>query len=146
MSIRKQFVPALMARLAEILVSNGYLTNIGQNVNEWDESAVLGATEPCLMVEDGQNKRTAGKIMGQTRNLLHCNVLGILRGENHTAASARDMEEDIVACLGDWPTADGLVDLVEVIDSTIDLDKHGQLVGGVHVIITAEYYTGRNQC
>jgi hypothetical protein len=144
MSRRQQIADGLKDRLATILVTNGYSSDAGASVFLWRRHDVDPDETPCLLVQDSKLLRDSDKIIGQTRNLLFFEVVGVLSGMDATVA--RDLEEDVIQCLGGWESCGGFADRILVLASEVIMEQHGQLVGSVHLTLQAEYYTALNQC
>lgn len=67
-SKRQKIVDAIVARMETILTSNGYSTNIGQNVHEWETNfqqedlATNGATSVCDLPATAADTSQDGKL------------------------------------------------------------------------------------
>jgi len=89
-------------------------------------------------------RRVGQQIMGQVRNILTYEVVGLISDASPEMASS--LEADIILCLGGWTTGGGLVDLVQVSQSEFVMEQTNRLVAAVKITVVAEYYTTESQC
>ena len=145
-SKRQQITDALVVKLATILTANGYQTDVGASVFTWRRHPLTADEVPCLVVADiDLNRDYSGSSIGQVNNVLTLKVAGFASSST-TLADARKIEEDIVAAIGDWETAGGLANWVQVESSFMVMEQHEGVIGAVEVTISATYATDRNQC
>ena len=144
MSKRAAIMTALKTRLGLILKTNGYKTDAGEQVVEWFAGPILTLEESCLLIADTRLTRPPNQIIGQRQNLLTIEVTGVLRGSASSLDEARNLEEDLISCIGGFETAGGLVDRLQVLSSTLSVEQQGQIAGGVMLTCEAEYYTADN--
>ncbi len=145
MSKRAAIMTALKTRLGLILKTNGYKTDAGEQVVEWFAAPILTLEESCLLVADTRLTRPPSEIIGMRLNNLTIEVTGVLRGSSASLDEARNLEEDLLLCLGGFETVGGLVEHFEVRDSTLSLEQQGQIAGGVMLTCSAEFYTTKTE-
>ena len=103
-STRQQIVSAVIARMKTILVSNGYNTNLGNNVFDWKTSDWETQEMPGLTVEDGSNNTEAWTLgnprTGMAKQTLNLEVLIKVESGTTPASTLRGMIADVVNAMG----------------------------------------------
>lgn len=136
MNDRQTLVTKILARLATITTGNGYQTNIGANVKEW-QTTPLDDTEVATIVRDttataqpDPNGNNSSKRTWSQQIL----VDAVLQESGQNAVEARKAISDINKAIGLDQTWDGLARRSEQVSEKLMLDKSGARVGGVQVI------------
>jgi len=141
MSVRSLFITALAARLATITMANGYATEVA-TVAVWRRYPVEPGETPCLLVNDTSLERDHNRMIGMVHNTLLVQIVAVVSGVDPD--TARDMDADIIRCLGDWDS--GLVDDALLTKTELMMEQYDKLVAAVRCVVTATYYTENDQC
>lgn len=142
MSQRGVIIAALVARLQSITAANGYATAIGAKVYRWRQSALPESGTPCILINDTEISRDYSAAMGSARNSLTVMVTGLLSG-SATVADAEKLEGDLYKCLHGYETAGGTASSLRVEKSSIDIEQHENIGGGVTATLIIDYDTPR---
>lgn len=143
MSQRSTIIAALVTRLQTITIANGYQIAIGTKVYRWRQSALPESGTPCILVNDTDIDRDCGVAINIARNNLTVIITGLLSG-SATVTDAEKLELDIIKCLHGYETVGGTATLMRVDKSTIDIEQHENIGGGVRVNLIIEYDTARD--
>ena len=142
-SIAQRIVSALMARVADILVSGGYATDCGKGVH-WGVRTVGLEMLPCVVVwpepEIMQSRLLAGTPATFSRRVGFEAIHSIQSGIDPGITGERLIADLKVALLGPADqTVGGLVEYLELSESSSALKEDGSsMVGGV-IYLTAHY-------
>lgn len=130
--------------MATITTANGYTSNVGQKVTEWQTTPVEMGERPCILLSDpqetnlgppdGGNKNSAHRTFG-----IEFEVMLLLAEVNQTAEKARQAEADVINAIGTDQTFGGLLRRAEPGSSELKLDGDGTRISGVRMTFTAEY-------
>lgn len=143
MSKRQQIVDAVKARMATITTANGYTSNVGQQVFEWQATSVDASKLPCILVSDpvetnlggtDDNKNSAQRTFG-----LQFEVSLLLAETNQTAVKARLALEDVIRAIGTDQKWSGLARRTEPVSDELKLDEEGTRISGVQMKFIVEY-------
>jgi hypothetical protein len=144
MSKRQDIVTAVMARMATITTGNGYASNVGQKVFEWQLKPVNASDLPCILVSDpAENNLGPGE--GSTRNSgyrsfgLDFEVSLLLAETNATAAKARAAISDVIKAIGTDQMWGQRARRSEPVSDELILDSEGERISGVRMKFTVEY-------
>jgi hypothetical protein len=100
LSVRKEIIAAIIAQLKTITIVNGYNTEIGSSVKDWQVSNISMADLPMIEINDtGETSEIKGQY--------HYNILTVeIIGKIATASidNARDLQKDIVVAMVDRPS------------------------------------------
>lgn len=137
MSKRDDIVAALLSKLAEITVDNGYSTGCGENVYGWRRHPPAADELPCLLVND---TRLARELLpgAMAINRLQVQILAMVAG-SAAPETARDVEADVVKCLAGWWNAGGNADALWVTGSELIMEQHENKTGAVLIDVSIEY-------
>ena len=110
-TIRQRIMDAVKARFQGILISSGYLTNLGQNVKDWQESPLPAGAADSLILKDPVCS-SASSAIGATQYHEHnLDVEASLEtgsSASATPAEMRKMVGDIYKAIGVDSTWGGL--------------------------------------
>lgn len=143
-STRQQIIEAVATKLQEITVSNGYLTEVGARVYVWRRHPVEKDEAPCLLVFDANLRRDYGGVIGLVENLLTISITAVV-ASNTPADDAREIESDLILCLGNFPDVGGLANWLRVESSELTMAQHEKLTGAVSVSVMISYTSERNK-
>jgi hypothetical protein len=137
-NIRQEIIDALDARLKTILVANGYLTNLGQNVAEWDTTPHDPAGATLLEYRDEEAGREDVAVGVQDMILLVT-----LRVRTAGAAALTDMRNmlaDVCTAMHADPTWGGLAgDTVQAGAAMADKAQDKDVAAGFEVKFRIDY-------
>lgn len=139
---------AVKARAATITTANGYTSNVGQKVNEWQMTPIDVANDPtllpCICLNDpveanlgpppNSNDQSATRLFG-----IEFEASLLLAETNQTAAKARQARADFIKAIGTDPRFGGLAVRTEPGDSELVMDADGTRISGVRVKFTVKY-------
>ena len=139
---RQEIVNAIRSRLSEILVANGYDTDLGLNVFEWKVTAFAVSELPGVCFRD--TERSVTELTGGLReNRLTVEfILGAASG-TATASTIRQAVADVVRCIDTDPTWGGLAWDTAIESDEMFMDHEGKLTGLAKVTATVKYQTIR---
>lgn len=140
MSVRQKIIDAVRARLGTIRIANGYTTDIGAVVLEWQTTPIPIESLPAVCFKD-----TEAEIVEWTMRERDNRVALVIEavGRDITAATARLYLEDIYRVIGADETWGGLALLTEPAGDSIELSTDDEDVGRATVRITIEYQVGK---
>ncbi len=144
MSKRQDIISAVDARLKAILISGGYITNIGQNVKEWYQVPVDAAVNDLLSYEDPTCKRIDppdeedDNAAAYDYKRLTVNIFVITSGST-APAKLRIYIADVLKAVGSDVTWGGLA-----LNTTLDGDDsevvhEKKKLGGTQITIYIDY-------
>lgn len=140
MSVRQQIIDAVRARLATIRIANGYATDIGANVLEWQTTPIPVESLPAVCMRDTETEIEAWT-MRERDNRVALVIEAV--GQDISPALARSYLEDIYRAIGADETWGGLALLTEPAGDSIELMINDEGVGRATVRITIEYQAGK---
>lgn len=137
-SIRQRIIDAVRARLATIRTANGYKTDIGRNVREWQTTPLPVDELPAVCFRDPDNG-IAEWTMRERDNRVALMIEAA--GKDVAPATVRAYAEDLYRAIGIDETWGGLALVTEPLGDTIDLRTEGEDIGRATVRISIEYQT-----
>lgn len=134
---RQTLVDRILARFATITIANGYLTNVGAKVKEWQTTPLDETELTTLLVRDtiasvrpDPNGPNSSKHTW-TQQII---VDAVLQESAQNAVEARKTISDINKAVAVDQTWGGLARRSEQVNEKLMLDKSGARVAGVQVI------------
>ena len=115
---REKIMAKLLTQLSIITVTNGYYTNVGGDVREWDVIPMDASECPCLIVQDGEDKIQCGHARHQ--HVLDVEITAVASGST-AVADARKMLGDVYDALGTDESIGGYVEDIDYEGDTIML-------------------------
>jgi len=113
MTIKHQSViDAFITRLQTITVVNGYSSDIGNNVSDWNLSKSIIDELPRVTVRDNDEITVTREIVGQFLWEMPIEIHIELKGET-ALADSRKIIDDVFQAIGTDITFGGLVDILE---------------------------------
>jgi len=143
-TIRQQLIGAIDTKLKTILTANGYYSNLGQNVDEWNLSPLdTAGGETFRLTYRDEDEGRADVTVGNQDMTLSITVL-ILASGSTSLADVREMLADVVAAMHADPTWSGLANDTNM-DGTAKLVKAeaADTAGGVELKFGIEYSVTR---
>lgn len=140
MSIRQSIIDAVRTRLGTIRTANGYGTDIGTNVLEWQTAPVPSGDLPAVSFRDADNE-VAEWTMRERDNRVAVVIEAF--GRDVTPGTVRQYAEDIYAAIAVDETWGGLALVTDPVSDTIDLKTTEEGVGRATVRILIEYQTAK---
>jgi hypothetical protein len=135
--LRQNIVDANLTRFAQITVANGYKTNIGLVVREWQttpldetERTAILVHDPIDLVQPDPNGPNSSKRTWA----LQIVVDAVLQEAAQNAVEARKAISDIFKAIGVDPSWGGLARRSEEVSARILRDKSGANVTGAQVV------------
>src|SRR5688500_19999684 len=111
MANRQALIDAVKTRAATITIANGYQTNIGSKVKEWQTTALESADLPGLVIQDPLESTIVGEDgenSGLYRRELEIIFDAVLQESAQNAVEARKAIADVIKMIGVDPTWGGL--------------------------------------
>jgi len=139
-SVRQQIIDTLDTNLKAILTSNGYKTNIGQNVFHYRDNPLSESELPAIIYRDTESDEYTDVMKKQT-HALSIEIEAYAEAGSTTPDTMRDIIEDIVKCIGADYRMGGLAHTTTVDGTEIDTDQAGKITGSAVVKITVIYRT-----
>jgi hypothetical protein len=137
MSDRQTLVDRILARFALITTGNGYQTNVGAKVREWqttpldeNELSTILVRDPIASVRPDPNGPNSSKHTWAQQIIVDV----VLPESGQNAVEARKAIADINKAVGVDQTWGGLARRSEQVNEKVMLDKPGGRVGGAQVI------------
>jgi hypothetical protein len=139
---------AVRTRFSSITTANGYSSNVGQKINEWQLTAVDAANDPtllpCICLSDpvernlgpgeNVNENSSSRLFG-----LEFEVALLLAESDQSAAKARQAKEDLIKAIGKDQTFGRLAKRTEPGDVQLITNKDGVRISGVLFKFTVKY-------
>ena len=147
MSRRQDIITALLNRLKTITTSNGYNTNAGNNVKEWQTfEAAPAELGDMIIVKDVSCNNTEGEEDDNAGTYwtkkLSVQVICLTEGKT-SSSKLRDMIEDVIIALGVDDTFAGICEPVEYEGDQTDVDRQGKTYGGTLINLGITYRVTR---
>lgn len=95
---RKDILTAVAARLATVLIANGYRTDIGAHVTEWDTVPMDQAVETLLLEYRDEEEDRIDVTVGQQDMILPF-MIRIRTAGSTALATMRDILADVALCM-----------------------------------------------
>jgi len=140
MSIRQGILDAVRTRLGRIRKANGYRTDIGANVLEWQTAPVPSADLPAISFRDAENE-IAEWTMRERDNRVAVVIEAF--GRDVPPSTVRQYVEDIYAAIAVDETWGGLALVTEPVSDEIEFRTAEEGVGRATVRILIEYQTAK---
>lgn len=145
-TIRQQIIDAVDTQLRTIQVTNGYRTDVGTNVQEWDLTQLdpENETDGRLEYRDEEQARVDLTVGEQTMGLVL--VIRILTPGSTSAADIREMIGDVAKAMYEDPTFGSLADDTNQ-DGAALLDKEeaADQASGAEMRFLIEYNVARGE-
>lgn len=143
MSKRQDIVAAVKARMATIITANGYTSNVGQKIFEWQLKPVEPADLPCILLSDPVEENLGAGEVGKNSSHrtfgLEFEISLLLAEADATAAKARVAIADVIKAIGADQQWNMLARRTEPVSDELILDSEGARISGVRMKFTVEY-------
>ena len=140
--IRQQVMEAIQTRLESVLVSAGYLTDVGLNVFHWRDpqgEPFQPKEKPCCFIRDASSEITP------LDNTVHEHAvsveIGALVDRSDAAAVMRDIEADLFQAIGVDKTFGGLCYYCQTSGTQSDVKTTGEKNAVVRIMLELRYRT-----
>ena len=141
-SRRQQIVDAIKTRFTAITVANGYVTNLGNSLDEWRTTPFTEEELPGINLRDEVEPVSyASKLSGSVQRQLNIVADLILKETDCSATLARAGLADVERAIAVDPTWGGLARLTIMKESRLMTDDKGMWLGGARIAFTIEYYS-----
>lgn len=144
-SIRQTIITALDTRLKAILISSGYITNLGQHIFEWRSVDLQETDLPAIIYRDiSSGEALPVTIMGaNSLREYPLEVLIEIHGADGstTPAQMRSMIADVIKAIGTDPTFGGLAVMTEYLGDETSVEQADKTMGSTTVRIRIIYRT-----
>jgi hypothetical protein len=133
---RQTLFSAVLTRAATITVANGYGTNIGSHVKEWQTTPLESVDLPAVLVSDSTENTLVpevGETAGLYRRELEITFDAVLAESGQNATEARKAIADIIAMIGVDQTWGGVARRTVPVSDQLMLDDTGTRIGGARV-------------
>lgn len=143
MTKRGEIVEAVKNQLKNIMIANGYNTDIGQNIQEWRVSPVEALVLPAVILEDHEeifNDEEA--IIGDKYRELTISIK-ILAEIQNSIEDLRLMAADVFKALGEDETLGDKVNRLDVKSVQIDVEQGKERLAMANINVIAEYDSQR---
>lgn len=138
-SKRQQIVTAIDARLKTILISNGYETNVGNNVYEWWSMPLIESELPGLIYRDTQEIEALS--IGYHIHTLTIEIDAFVVGSN-SPSDLRKLIADVIISIGVDETWGELAEDTRPVEETIQIEQEERKIAAVKIKIEIDYRTG----
>jgi hypothetical protein len=138
-SIRQQIVSAFKTRIQTIKISNGYETNIGNNIFEWKTTDFQESELPGADIRDtGEEVEVRGGNHIYTLTIeLEAKITGATM-----ATQARDIIADCMKAIGVDPRLGGLVQETKPVNNeSLGFEQKDKKIGSLTMKFTLTYIT-----
>ena len=144
MTKRGEIVEAVKNQLKNILLANGYNTDIGQNIQEWRVSPLEALVLPVVILEDHEeifNDEEA--IIGDKYRELTILIKILAEIQNSIEEDLRLMVADVFKALGEDETLGDKVNCLDVKSVQIDVEQGKERLAMANITVIAEYDSQR---
>jgi len=137
-SRRQDIIDAINTQFAKIRTANGYKTNIGASVREWQTTPIPVDVLPAICFRDGDNEIEASAFDKSFNRVI---LVIEAFGKDVSAATVRTYVEDIYKAVGADETWGGLALETQPLGDTINMETEEEGVGRATVRISILYET-----
>jgi hypothetical protein len=142
-SIRQQICTKVAARLATILTTAGYATNLGQHVYEWlpevlEQSNTLGVV--WKDIDESPSNLTTGGTLGYHYHDLKFEFTIIASGST-AIANVRKALADVIKAIGVDQTWDKLADRTVPVPNEMAAEQADRIVAAFRLTVIVQYRT-----
>lgn len=139
-SRRQSIVDAIKARFAGITSANGYQTDVGAHVKEWQVTALEGEELPAAIISDPREKALIdNKNSGSFTRQLTIIVSMVFDESTITPEEARKALADANKAIGVDPRWSGLATRSLPDTEEVIVDPQSKKLGGARVTFIVEY-------
>ena len=144
-TIRQQIITAIDTQLKTISVANGYRTELGATVQEWDVTPLDPDSETYRLEYRDEEEARADLTVGEhTMGLVM--VIRVLTSGSTSAADIREMISDVAKAMYEDPTFGGLAyDTNQAAPAILDKDEAADTASGAEIRFLIEYTVARGQ-
>lgn len=146
MSKRQSIITALITRLGTITTANGYSTNLGNNVEEWQTFEADPSVADMIIVKDASCSLAEGEEDDNSGDCwtrkLTVQVIIITEGKT-SAAKQRNGIDDVYRAIGTDDTLGGLCEPIESEGDQTDIDRQAKTYGGTLITLGITYRVER---
>lgn len=136
-TLRQQIVDSFIAALKTITTANGYGSDIGAKVEQWDGIPLQDKKLPAIIVDDGQDGVTES--FGEHNHQLQVNIIAVGEGGRDIKNTMREYLADIVKCVGIMSQSDGLTYEVSINTTDIEFHPAANIIAAATVSCTASF-------
>jgi len=142
-TIRQQIIDAVDTQLQTISVANGYRTELGATVQEWDVTPLDPDSETERLEYRDEEEGRADLTVGEhTMGLVL--VVRVLTAGSTSAADIREMIADVAKAMYEDPTFGGLAsDTNQESPAVLDKDEAADTASGAEIRFLIEYTVTR---
>lgn len=141
-TIRQQIISAVDAKFKTILTTNGYFTNLGQNVTEWDRRPLAAEETFRLTYRDEEEGRVQATVGEQDIGLML--TIWVLAKSGTSAADIRKMIADVAKAMYADPSWSNLAsDTLQDGAVKLDKDEAADVASGAEIKFRVEYSVDR---
>jgi len=142
MTKRGEIVAEIKNLLKNISQSNGYNTDIGQNIQEWRVSAVETILLPVVIIEDKEEIFSEeNSIIGKKDRILNISIKILADVDN--IEDLRAMVEDVFVCLGANENLSGKVQDMDVNSVEIDVEQNKERLAMASISLSVKFMSER---
>lgn len=139
-SKRELIFAEVKARFASITQANGYRTDIGLKLTEWQRTPKEVDQLPGVDVRDEVEETVIEtKASGVYERGLMITAIAETLEPDATASEARKCLADMIAAVGVDPTWGGLARRTLPVEDEVLVDEAGQRIGGARLMFRVEY-------
>lgn len=136
-TLRQQIVDSFIDALKTITIANGYGTDIGAKVGQWDGMPLQDKKVPAIIVDDCQDAVTES--YNEHNHQLQVNIIAVDGGGRDIKNQMRQYLADIVKCVGVMAKSDGLTYDVSINTTDIEFHPAAKIIAAATVSCTASY-------
>lgn len=145
MSKQEEIVAAVINKLKEITTANGYVTDIGNNVNDWNSDKIQEGTPEYVEIQDPETvfvKRGEPGYLEQAHKQ-HLKLQVLLVFEKKPITQSRKAVADVYKLIGSnrqyfW---DNHQIIIQPVSHNLDISKEDRTITGAQVILDIEFVT-----
>ena len=141
---RQQILDAVKARLQTVLIANGYKTDIGAHVTEWDTVPMDQNVETMLLEYRDEEEDRIDVTVGQQDMVLPVRIRNRTAGSTALAAMRNILADVALAMISVDPTWGGLAnDTNQDGPATLDKGQAADTVAAAEIVFKIEYSVDR---
>jgi hypothetical protein len=141
-SRRQQIIDAIKTRLTAITTVGGYVTNLGNSLDEWRTTPFSEEELPGINLKDISEPVTyASRNSGSVLRQLNVIADLVFKETDCSATLARAGLADVETAIAVDPTWGSLARQTIMSESRLMTDENGLWLGGSRISFTVEYFT-----
>lgn len=141
-TLRQRIMDTIETRMGTILVSNGFKTNVGQNVFPWSELGINNTKLPALIIRDVDDDPDQ-EVIRIVDNILTVQVIALTTKSATSEQEVREIIADVIKAVGVDETWGDLAEFTLLPPAGMEALQLEKKLFGSQIDLVVEYTTGR---